>query len=147
MTNFLPYSIIESNGKPPCQGQGGTFFTQGLVSIHRWQKGGIKPVLPFLLKMRENGCVLSISSGDGVCRYVETEKSEDAPFYPFLIVAAAPQQDNRNDDDPAAIVLEEIVKATAHCAFPPFCLFALSYEAGQKVVTERKFYGRKNLFN
>ncbi len=90
---------------------------------------------------------VSISLTEGVCRYVEGKKSEDAPFYPFLIVAAAPQQDNCDDDDPAAIILEEIVKATAHCAFPPFCLFALSYEAGQKEVTERNRYGRKNLFN
>ena len=90
---------------------------------------------------------VSISLTEGVCRYVEGKKSEDAPFYPFLVVAAAPQQDNSNDDDQAAIVLEEIVKATAHCAFPPFCLFALSYAKGQKGVTERKYYGRKNLFD
>ena len=84
---------------------------------------------------------VSISLTEGVCRYVEGKKSEDAPFYPFLVVAAAPQQDNSNDDDQAAIVLEEIVKASTHCVFPPLCLFALSYEGWQEGVTERKYYG------
>ena len=88
-----------------------------------------------------------ISLTAGVSRYVKGKKSEKNPFLPILIVAAAPEQDNSNDDDPAAIVLEEIVKASAHVHSLLFCLFALSYEAGQKEVTERKSYGRKNIFN
>lgn len=54
-----------------------------------------------------------------------------------LVVAAAPEQDDRDDHQPAAVVLEQIVKATAHEPFPPFPLFALSYEGGVGRVTER----------
>ena len=82
-----------------------------------------------------------ISSPAGVSRYVKGEKSEKNPFLPILVVAAAPEQDNGNDDNPATIILEEIIKASTHCVFPPLCLFALSYEGWQEGVTERKNYG------
>jgi hypothetical protein len=64
-----------------------------------------------------------------------------------LVVAAAPDHDDGKDQQPTTVVLKQIVKTTAHVPFPPFSLFALSYEEGQKCVTERKSYGRKNLFH
>ncbi len=82
--------------------------------------------------------------------YVDTAREKNRKmrrFQRFLVVAAAPEQDDHQDQQPAAIVLKQIVKTTAHMSFPPYRLFALSYEGGAKGVTERKSHGRKNLFH